>query len=1105
MKVAFLFILIPLLQVSARSYSQTVTISFQHASLDQIFKEIRKQTGYKFFYTEEQLAGTHNVSATFTATPLQKVLEQCFREQPVAYSILKNTVVVRRKKIENKSEIPAQVRITGTVTDASTGKPLPGVSVQVKGTSTGVATNEQGGFTLTVPDGAVLVISYLGYLKKEVTVNGQTVINVSLELANESLDQVVVVGYGMQSKAKVIGAVSQVAGKDVNNRAVPQLSQALTGQVPGVTIVQRTGQPGVNGNSIQIRGIGSFGGSPDALILVDGIPVNNLNNVDPNDVESISVLKDASAAAIYGARAANGVILVTTKTSKSGDKTKVSYNGYVGTQRATAYPDFVDSWEYATMMNEAVPGSYTPEQIQKYRDGSDPDNYPNAKYTDLVFKKSTLQTGHNISLSNAGKNTQYLLSFGYLYQNGIVMKNDFNRYNVRLNMTSNINSRLKLTTRLTAVQTNDKQPAPPATLDFNDMITIISQVIRVPPVFANKLSNGDWGLGVASKGTPVSYLDNASFYKKRTTDLSANLRLDWNVTDDLKLSAIGGYTQLAGSGQRFLSLQRLNANVTIGPANLIQFNDATTYKTLQQLAEYHKRFGNHDITVLAGHSFESSYRDTATLSRSGFPSNDLTQINAGSINGQTNNGTASEWALNSYFGRVQYSFDNKYLLEGSIRYDGSSRFPLSLRYAAFPSVAAGWRLGQERFIADNIKWIDELKVKASYGVLGNQNIGNYPYQNILVANSNTSYPFGGTIMTGAARTTLTDSTIHWESTRTTDAGMEVSVLNKLFTFSATYFDKYTYNILVAPVGSVSNVLGFLVGAQNSAKLKNSGWEFTVGHQRSIGQVAYSINANLSIINNKVIDLGVGNIKQPNGLTGNGNNLFIGYPMGAYYGLVADGLFTSQADIDAYASQTAVNPNPHPGDIRYKDISGPDGVPDGKVDAIYDRTVLGSTIPRYIYGINLGVNYKNFDLSVLLQGVADVKGRLEGFAGYAFYGNGNIQRWQVDGRWRADAPDANATYPRLEQLSSLGSPNTSQISSYWLRNASYLRIKNVQLGYNLPEHLLQKCKIQHLRIYASGENLFTFNKYPKGWDPEINTNGYYYPILANYTIGVNVNF
>jgi len=1105
MKVAFLFILIPLLQVSARSYSQTVTISFQNASLGQIFKEIRKQTGYKFFYTEEQLAGTHNVSATFAGTPLLKVLEQCFQEQPVAYSILKNTVVIRRKKAESKSEAPAQVRITGTVTDATTGKPLPGVSIQVKGTSTGVATNEQGSFALTVSDGAVLVISYLGYLKKEITVNGQTVINVSLEISNESLDQVVVVGYGTQSKAKVIGAVSQVAGKDVNNRAVPQLSQALTGQVPGVTIIQRTGQPGANGSSIQIRGIGSFGGSPDALILVDGIPVSNLNNIDPNDVESISVLKDASAAAIYGARAANGVILVTTKTSKSGDKTKVSYSGYVGTQRATAYPDFVDSWEYATMMNEAVPGSYTQDQIQKFRDGSDPDNYPNAKYTDLAFKRSTLQTGHNISLSNAGKNTQYLLSFGYLYQNGIVMKNDFNRYNVRLNMTNNINSRLKLTTRLTAVQTNDKQPAPPATLDFNDMITTISQVIRVPPVFANKLSNGDWGLGVASKGTPVSYLDNASFYKKRITDLSANLRLDWNITDDLKLSAIGGYTQLSGSGQRFLSLQRLNANVTIGPANLIQFNDATTYKTLQQLAEYHKRFGNHDITVLAGHSFEASYRDTATLSRSGFPSNDLTQINAGSINGQTNNGTASEWALNSYFGRVQYSFDNKYLLEGSVRYDGSSRFPLNLRYAAFPSVAAGWRLGQERFIADNIKWIDELKVKASYGVLGNQNIGNYPYQNILVANNNTSYPFGGTIMTGAARTTLTDSTIHWESTRTTDAGVEISVLNKLFTFSATYFDKYTYNILVSPVGSVSNVLGFLVGPQNSAKLKNSGWEFAVGHQRSIGQFSYNVNANLSIINNKVMDLGVGNIKQPNGLTGNGNNLFIGYPMGAYYGLVADGLFTNQADIDAYATQTAVNPSPHPGDIRYKDISGPDGVPDGKVDAIYDRTVLGSTIPRYIYGINLGANYKNFDLSVLLQGVADVKGRLEGFAGYAFYGNGNIQRWQVDGRWRADAPDANATYPRLEQLSSLGSPNTSQLSSYWLRNASYLRIKNVQLGYNLPDHLLQKCKIQHLRIYASGENLFTFNRYPKGWDPEINTNGYYYPILANYTIGVNVNF
>ncbi|WP_315823850.1 TonB-dependent receptor plug domain-containing protein [Paraflavitalea speifideaquila] len=308
----------------------------------------------------------------------------------------------------------------------------------------------------------------------------------------------------------MIGSVSQINAEKVNNRAVPQLSNALTGQMPGVTVIQRSGQPGASGGNIQIRGVGSFGASTGALILVDGIPANSFNDVDPNDVENISVLKDASSAAIYGARAANGVILVTTKTGK-GEKLKVSYNGYVGTQKATAYPEFVRSWEYATLLNEAQPGAYTAEQIQKYKDGSDPDSYPDMDYIDLVFKKSTLQTGHNISFSNNNRNTAYQLSFGYLSQNGIVARNNYNRYNIRLNITNTLAPNLKLTTRLSAIQTKNDEPAPPATLDFDDMLNAISNVIRTPAIYANKLSNGDWGPGVVGKGTPVSYLDNASF------------------------------------------------------------------------------------------------------------------------------------------------------------------------------------------------------------------------------------------------------------------------------------------------------------------------------------------------------------------------------------------------------------------------------------------------------------------------------------------------------------------------------------------------------------------------------------------------------------------
>ncbi|MCH5599642.1 SusC/RagA family TonB-linked outer membrane protein [Niabella ginsengisoli] len=418
-------------------------------------------------------------------------------------------------------------------------------------------------------------------------------------------------------------------------------------------------------------------------------------------------------------------------------------------------------------------------------------------------------------------------------------------------------------------------------------------------------------------------------------------------------------------------------------------------------------------------------------------------------------------------------------------------------------MAVGWRLSNEKFFKDAVPWINDLKIKASYGTLGNQNIGNYPYQSVFQPNFN--YPIGGGLLSGSAVTTLVNNSIRWESTTTKDVGIELTTLNRKLSFGATYFDRYTYDILVSPGGSVSNVLGFTVGVQNSGSLSNKGWEFTASYNNTIGEFRYHADGNLSIINNEVLNLGVGNVNQPNGLVGNGNDLFIGYPLGAFYGLVAEGLFTDQADIDAYPTQTtSINPAVKPGDIRYKDISGPDGVPDGQVDLTYDRTIIGSTIPKYTYGLNLGGGYKGFDFSVLLQGVAEVQGRLSNYAGYAFYVSGTIQRYQADGRWSPENPDRNATYPRLEIISNSGTANT-RLSSFWMLNASYMRVKAVQLGYNLPKTIIKKIGLEGIRVYASGENLFTINRYPQGWDPEINSGGAYYPILKNYTFGLNINF
>ncbi|KIO75801.1 membrane protein [Pedobacter lusitanus] len=1090
------------LQASAALYAQKITLTEKNTPLGEVIKKIKKQSGYSFFYRDQLFKASHPVTITIKDATITEALDKCLDNQPLTYSLIGQTIVLKQKTETRQKPEPetAGIDVRGKVLD-ETNQPLLGATVKVKGTTQVTSTNPKGEFMLkNVAEDAVLVISYIGYLPKEIMA-AQNLGDIQLVLSAAKLGEVLIVGYGTQKKVNLIGSVAQVSAKDINNRTAPSLSNVLTGQLSGVTLIQRSGQPGSDASAIQIRGVGSFGATTNPLILVDGIPVNSFNDIDANDVSSISVLKDASTAAIYGSRGANGVVLVTTKTGMGTDeKLHINYSGYAGIQKPTAYPKFVNAADYASLLNEAVPNSYTADQIEKFRNGSDPDNYPNTNWIDLVYKKSALQTGHNLSVSNNTKNTQYLLSFGYMYQNGIVIKNDYNRYNVRLNMTNKILPNLSLTSRISGAQYLNNEAAPPATLDWNDMLTNIGQVIRVPSVYPNILSNGNYGLGVVGKGTPYSYFNNDSFYKKKQADLLINERLDYNIIPDLKLSLIAAYTQLNDNSQRFLANQRLNNLVTLGPGNLTQENIQNNYKTLQQLLEYKKTLQSHQFGILAGHTYEYSGSNTFRASRGGYITNSLTQLNAGDASTQSNQGTGSEYALDSYFGRLNYNYDNKYLVEGTVRYDGSSRFPENNKYATFPAVAVGWRISQEKFLKDKLSWLNELKIKASYGTLGNQNIGNYSYQNVLSTGFN--YPFGNTINSGVANTTLVNSNIHWESTRTKDLGLETTVFNNL-NFSATYFDRYTYDILVAPAGSVSKVLGFGVGVENSGKLSNKGWEFSLSYKNNIGALSYNVSGNFSIINNKVLDLGVGNILQPNGLTGNGSDIFIGYPLGLYYGYQADGLFRDAADIAGYPNQTAINPAAKPGDIRYRDISGPNGVPDGKVDPAYDRTYLGSSIPKYNYGINIGLNYKNFDLAIVGQGVAQVKGRLSDYAGYAFYNYGSIQQYMADNHWSANNPDPNARYPRLEVISNSGTPNTLA-SSFYLLNAAYFKIRSIQLGYALPSALFTKSGIKGIRINISSQNPLAFSHYPKGWDPETNTGGAYYPILTNYTLGINVN-
>jgi len=994
----------------------------------------------------------------------------------------------------------AQQNVSGTVVD-DTGVLLPGVSVVVQGTSTGTLTNSDGKYSISVPSDGVLVFSFVGMKAMIEPINGRTIINVTLQVESVGLDEIVVIGYGTEKRVNVIGSVSQISAETIENRPLSNLSNALTGQMTGVSVTQRSGKPGSDAGEIRVRGVGSFGATPSALILVDGVP-GTMNEINPNDIESISVLKDASSAAIYGARSANGVILITTKKGKEG-KISVAYNGYFGVSKPTEFPDLAASWEYAEMYNIASgTQSYTAAVIENYRSQSDPDNYPNTNFLKETFSRNGVLTNHDISISGGQKTNQYFLSVGYLNNKGIVKDNDYSRYNMRLNLQTELAKNLTLTTRLAGSVEEANEPTTTANRSPAGIEGIVAVADRYPAIYLGRASNGDFGGGPENAGTPVSWLASKGYFSRPVTKANVNLQLDWKPLDDLLFSAIGGYNFSLSQGRHYQASQILNPNLTLPQATLEQSKNNLIFKTMQFLAEYSKKFGGHNLKVLGGYSFENEIEEIFRGKRQNFPSNDYTVMSMGGADLQEVYGTDTEWAIQSIFGRLKYHFNDKYLFEATVRYDGSSRFPENLKYGTFPSAAVGWRVTEENFLKDAAPWLSNLKLKASWGLLGNQNIGNYPYQSTLTSGRN--YPFGTGISTGAAYNTYKDPTIKWESTETKDFGFESAFFKGKLSLNVTYFDRFTSDILYKPNSSVSSVLGVGISETNMGEVKNKGWEFELGHQNSVGDFSYGLNAYFTIINNEVATLGLGNVNQPNGLVGNGSDLFIGYPMQMYYGYQSDGVFISQDDISTWANQTKVTPGAKPGDIRYKDISGPDGVPDGFVDATYDRTYIGSRIPRYNYSLNLSTQYKNFDFIAFLQGVADVKGRLDGYAGYAFNNLGTIQQWQIDGRFNPDAPVQYPEYPRLEIVPNSGTPNTA-LSDFWMIDASYLRIKNLQLGYTLPKSVLQRAGIENLRLYFSAENLFTFNNYREGWDPEINTDGSYYPILATFTFGVNVKF
>lgn len=1130
MKLTLLLILVAIIQVNATVYSQTVRLNVKNSGLEKIFLEIRSQTGYDFLYNSRLLKGTVPVTIQMNGATLEEILDEVFRNQPITYSIIEKTIVVKKKSLWHRGNSDRQLlnegkkaqmsspadsgpklkidhmlppirhgeslfqNVRGKVTDEK-GDPLPGVNILVKGTQQGTTTDGSGNFALNVPnEEAVLVFSFVGYRSVELRVGSQTEINVALEIDEKGLEEVVVVGFGAQKKVNLTGAVATVNSEDLERRTVTKASQALQGQMSGISVRQTSGNPSGNSASIIIRGQGTFsaaGNSP--LVLVDGIE-SSIDAVDPADIESVSVLKDAASAAIFGSKAANGVILIETKKGVTG-KPVINYNMYVGKSTPTMLPEMINSWEYAEVVNDAYLYSgqqprYTEAEIQKFRDGSDPINYPNFDHIGYLFKSgSGVETKHDISMRGGTEQTQYMFSTGYYKQNGIITRNNADRYNIRLNLDTKLYDNLKLSVRLAGIKTGSKEPSGAYAPGLGG---IVSGAMRNSNALHGPTPDGFFSRNETLH--PEADLNSKSFVQNRSTNIYANGSLTWNPIKDLKIVGQIGYTQSNSDYKAFIATYPITPSYAITRNSLNTSWGESTALTLQSTAEYTKSVKDHNFTILAGilgQAFESksvgAYRDE-------FPNNSIYEIDAGATARGTQSGSASRNTLASYFGRLNYNYQEKYLLEANFRYDGSSRFPEENRWGLFPSFSAGWRISQEAFMAGASNWLSDLKLRASWGKLGNQSIGNYPYQDLITLGQN--YPFGNTLQAGGAVTTIANKAITWEKTQVTDIGLDLGLFGNKLNFTADYFIKETSDILYNV--SVSNMLGASPSATNAGAVENKGMDLNLRYRGNAGAFSYGVSGVFSYVKNKVTKLA--NLDRDIN-----RGLFIGHPIGSAYGFVSDGLFVDQSEVDSYATQPFAF-LATPGGIKFVDLDGPNGSPDGVVDNTYDRRVIGMPLPITTYGLNLNGSYKGVDLSLFFQGEGGRRDMITiGQFFFPLENNGNVQREAYENRWTTSNPDPNATYPKITFLTS-GFYNTNRVD-FWYRNATFIRLKNAQIGYTLPKSLLEKSFLDHVRIYASGENLFTLTGYYKGWDPEMQTGGanWFYPLTKLYVVGLNVRF
>ncbi|MDR1632457.1 MAG: TonB-dependent receptor [Dysgonamonadaceae bacterium] len=994
------------------------------------------------------------------------------------------------------------VKVTGKVTDVS-GEALTGVNIIVKGVNTGVVSDVDGRYAIETPGkDAVLVFSYIGFSAQEIAIDGKTIVDVIMSENAVDIEEIVVVGYGTQKKINLSGAVAQIDGKTLSSRPIQNVSSALQGMMPGVTVMSGQGRPGQDGATIRVRGVGTLN-TANPYILIDGVETGTLNSLDPNDIENISVLKDASSAAIYGSKASNGVILITTKRGTAGAP-HVTYNAHVGMQVPTQMIERLSSYDYARLLNQALvddgkPERFTADDIQKFKDGSDPYGHPNTNWYDLAYQNG-LQHHHNVSVAGGADRVNYMVSAGFLQQKGILPNAERQQFNGRMNIDFKLSDRLAIRANMAYIKNDYKDPTNSYVRDGSDQI--IRQLNIIAPWIPYKDANGNYG--TVSDGNPVAWLDLGQTIDRYNQNFTGMLAADYTLFDGMKISLQGSHISNIQHYKEFVMDIQYNPNKYHGPNQLNERYYLWDRTNFDALLNYDKRFGQHSVKVLAGwHTEKYNYTENTMLRRN-FPNNELTDMNAGTTSTQTNGGYTRALAMLSGFGRINYDYAGRYLLEANFRADASSRFAPENRWGYFPSLSAAWRISEESF-AESLKdaWLNNLKIRASWGLLGNQDALNgdasndyFPYLNTY--NLDASYPFGGKLESGYYQKSYRVENISWEEARTVGAGVDFTVFKHINGSIDIYDRKTTGIIMEVPV---PNEFGLDPYKDNVGAMRNRGVELSLGYDKRWGDWSLSATANLSYNKNKILNLGgVDRMIDGNVIDR------VGFNYHSFYAYQADGFFRSQEEVDAFTAKYNASTGTtmfgtrvfKPGDIKYADVND-----DGKINSD-DRVICNSTVPAYIFGLNLSAGYKQFDLALIMSGAAKVARIYSQEAFGTFAGDATHPSSIWLDAWTPE--NTGSEMPRIWNDRSSNSDPRNVMSTFWVQNTSYLRLKNIQLGYTLPSKLIRRSGLSKLRVYYSAENLFTIDNMLISLDPETNSErASSFPLIKTHSFGVSLSF